>query len=44
MSTREEWATELASIEEWYAKFGGSLPEALRAELEGLKARMAAQQ
>ncbi len=38
---REEWDTELASIEEWYAKFGDSLPEALRSELEALKARMA---
>jgi len=38
---REEWDTELASIEEWYARFGDSLPDALRAELESLKARMA---
>ena len=38
----EEWATELASIEEWFANFGDSLPEALRAELDGLKARLAA--
>jgi phosphoenolpyruvate carboxykinase (GTP) len=38
---REEWDAELASIEEWYAQFGDSLPEALRAELEGLKERMA---
>jgi phosphoenolpyruvate carboxykinase (GTP) len=36
----QEWATELASIEEWYAQFGGSLPAALQAELEGLKARL----
>ncbi len=36
-----EWETELASIEEWYAKFGGSLPAALLSELEGLKARLA---
>ena len=36
-----EWETELASIEEWYAKFGESLPAALLAELEGLKARLA---
>ena len=34
----DEWATELASIEEWYANFGDSLPEALQAELDGLKA------
>ena len=39
---REEWDAELASIEEWYAKFGDSLPEALRAELDALKERMAA--
>ena len=38
---REEWNAELASIEEWYAKFGDSLPEALRSELEALKERMA---
>ncbi|MDN3935576.1 phosphoenolpyruvate carboxykinase (GTP) [Arthrobacter sp. YD4] len=38
---REEWDTELASIEEWYARFGDSLPDALRAELDSLKARMA---
>lgn len=36
----EEWAAELASIEEWYARFGDSLPDALRSELEGLKARL----
>lgn len=36
-----EWKTELASIEEWYAKFGDSLPAALLAELEGLKSRLA---
>ncbi|MGM9474371.1 phosphoenolpyruvate carboxykinase (GTP) [Pseudarthrobacter sp. YS3] len=36
----EEWAAELASIEEWYAKFGDSLPEALTAELAALKARL----
>ncbi|MGO4857038.1 phosphoenolpyruvate carboxykinase (GTP) [Arthrobacter sp. 2MCAF14] len=36
-----EWKTELASIEEWYAKFGGSLPAALLSELDGLKARLA---
>jgi phosphoenolpyruvate carboxykinase (GTP) len=36
-----EWEAELASIEEWYAKFGDSLPAALISELEGLKARLA---
>jgi phosphoenolpyruvate carboxykinase (GTP) len=35
-----EWATELASIEEWYAQFGDSLPAALQSELVGLKARL----
>lgn len=38
---RDEWDAELASIEEWYAKFGDSLPDALRAELGSLKERMA---
>jgi phosphoenolpyruvate carboxykinase (GTP) len=38
----EEWAAELASIEEWFANFGESLPEALRSELEGLQSRLAA--
>ncbi|MCV9995913.1 phosphoenolpyruvate carboxykinase (GTP) [Paeniglutamicibacter sp. ZC-3] len=37
-----EWATELASIEEWYAKFGEALPASLRSELDGLKERMGA--
>jgi phosphoenolpyruvate carboxykinase (GTP) len=36
----KEWATELASIEEWYAKFGDSLPKALTSELASLKARL----
>ncbi len=39
---REEWDAELASIEEWYAKFGDSLPAALRSELDSLKERMSA--
>ncbi|NUT71879.1 phosphoenolpyruvate carboxykinase (GTP) [Pseudarthrobacter sp. C4D7] len=39
---RAEWDAELASIEEWYAKFGDSLPEALSAELVSLKERMSA--
>jgi phosphoenolpyruvate carboxykinase (GTP) len=38
----EEWAAELASIQEWFANFGESLPEALRSELEGLQSRLAA--
>ncbi|WP_434995874.1 phosphoenolpyruvate carboxykinase (GTP) [Arthrobacter sp. Ld5] len=39
---REEWDVELASIEEWYARFGDSLPDALHAELASLKERMSA--
>lgn len=38
----EEWKTELAGIEEWYARFGESLPEDLVAELQTLKERFAA--
>ncbi|MBW4094825.1 MAG: phosphoenolpyruvate carboxykinase (GTP) [Acidobacteria bacterium] len=38
----EEWRTELASIEEWYALFGDSLPEELKRELTTLKERFAA--
>ncbi|MGP0224900.1 phosphoenolpyruvate carboxykinase (GTP) [Paenarthrobacter sp. NCHU4564] len=37
----DEWAAELASIEEWFANFGGSLPAALQSELDGLKKRLA---
>ncbi|MHA7244402.1 phosphoenolpyruvate carboxykinase (GTP) [Paeniglutamicibacter antarcticus] len=36
----EEWIPELASIEQWYAKFGDALPASLRAELDGLKERL----
>ena len=36
----DEWATELASIEEWFANFGESLPAALQSELDGLTTRM----
>ena len=35
------WRAELPLIEEWFAKIGDRLPEQLRAELEGLKARLA---
>ncbi|WAP51710.1 phosphoenolpyruvate carboxykinase (GTP) [Arthrobacter sp. ATA002] len=38
----EEWKKELAGIEEWYARFGESLPEDLVAELQTLKERFAA--
>ena len=37
----EEWEKELAGIEEWYARFGSSLPEEMAAELSSLKARFA---
>jgi phosphoenolpyruvate carboxykinase (GTP) len=35
-----EWAAELASIEEWFANFGSSLPDALQSELTSLKSRL----
>ncbi|WP_207346280.1 phosphoenolpyruvate carboxykinase (GTP) [Arthrobacter sp. E3] len=38
----EEWEAEVAGIEEWYARFGDSLPEELAAELSSLKERFAA--
>lgn len=38
----EEWKQELADIEEWYAKFGPSLPQSLQDELAGLKQRLGA--
>ncbi|MET4002068.1 MULTISPECIES: phosphoenolpyruvate carboxykinase (GTP) [Arthrobacter] len=37
-----EWKEELAGIDEWYARFGDSLPAEMAAELEGLKQRFAA--
>ena len=37
-----EWETELAGIDEWYARFGASLPEELSAKLAELKERFAA--
>ncbi|MFC9442008.1 MULTISPECIES: phosphoenolpyruvate carboxykinase (GTP) [unclassified Brevibacterium] len=33
----EEWETELASIEEWYAELGDSVPTELRAEVDKLR-------
>ncbi len=39
---KDEWATEVEGIEEWYANFGDALPASLRAELDGLKARLSA--
>ncbi|MDJ0354803.1 phosphoenolpyruvate carboxykinase (GTP) [Paenarthrobacter sp. PH39-S1] len=35
-----EWATEAESIQQWYSRFGDSLPDELAAELEGLKSRL----
>uniref|UniRef100_UPI000CE3D00F phosphoenolpyruvate carboxykinase (GTP) n=1 Tax=Arthrobacter sp. B0490 TaxID=2058891 RepID=UPI000CE3D00F len=34
-----EWAEELEGIEQWYERFGDSLPEELRGQLEELKQR-----
>jgi phosphoenolpyruvate carboxykinase (GTP) len=39
----EEWKAEIPQIEEWFAKFGDSLPTQLRVELDGLKARLGVQ-
>jgi phosphoenolpyruvate carboxykinase (GTP) len=36
-----EWAKELAEVEEFYAKFGERIPQALRAQLSRLKAGVA---
>ncbi|MCT1549415.1 phosphoenolpyruvate carboxykinase (GTP) [Brevibacterium casei] len=36
----EEWETELASIEEWYAELGDSVPAELRAEVDSLRERL----
>lgn len=37
-----KWAKEAAGVEEFYEKFGDKLPAELRAELDGLKARVQA--
>jgi phosphoenolpyruvate carboxykinase (GTP) len=37
----QEWKEELKGIEEWYARFGDSLPDELAAELQQLQARFA---
>ena len=37
----DEWRRELPLIEEWYAKIGDRVPPQLRAELDGLKERLA---
>ncbi len=38
----EEWQAELPMIEEWFAKFGDRLPDALRTELETLRQQLGA--
>lgn len=38
----DEWAQELASIDEWYAQFGDSLPAEMAGQLAELKTRFAA--
>jgi phosphoenolpyruvate carboxykinase (GTP) len=37
----DEWNAEVPGLEEWFARFGGSLPKSITAELEGLKSRLA---
>ncbi len=37
----DEWRKELPLIEEWFAKIGDKVPAQLRAELDGLKERLA---
>ncbi|RII41817.1 phosphoenolpyruvate carboxykinase (GTP) [Galactobacter valiniphilus] len=36
----DEWCAELPGIEEWFARFGDSLPASLRTELDELTARL----
>jgi phosphoenolpyruvate carboxykinase (GTP) len=36
----EEWRTEVAGIEEWFAKIGDALPSSLHDELDSLKLRL----
>ena len=36
----DEWRAEVPGIEEWFDKFGDHLPTLLRAELDGLRARL----
>jgi phosphoenolpyruvate carboxykinase (GTP) len=36
----EEWATEIPQIQEWFDKFGDTLPTTLLTELDDLKARL----
>ena len=36
-----EWKAELEDIDEWFSRFGDSLPQSIRAELEELRNRVA---
>jgi phosphoenolpyruvate carboxykinase (GTP) len=36
----DEWRKEVPSLEDWFARFGGSLPRSITRELEGLKKRL----
>jgi phosphoenolpyruvate carboxykinase (GTP) len=38
---RGEWEKELAEVEEFYGRFGGRIPQALRGQMEKLKAGVA---
>jgi phosphoenolpyruvate carboxykinase (GTP) len=40
----QEWAAEVPQIQEWFEKFGDTLPSTLLTELDGLKARLSLQQ
>ena len=37
-----EWTAEVGSIEEWFARFGSSLPASIGGQLDGLKQRLGA--
>jgi phosphoenolpyruvate carboxykinase (GTP) len=38
--SRDEWAQEVPQIQEWFEKFGDTLPARLHTELQGLKTRL----
>jgi phosphoenolpyruvate carboxykinase (GTP) len=40
----QEWAAEIPQIQEWFDKFGDTLPPTLLTELAGLKNRLGLQQ
>ena len=37
---REEWLAEVESIQEWFDRFGDSLPDSIASQLDGLKQRL----